>query len=278
MVGDPVRLRQVLINLVGNAIKFTERGEVVVFVEQRIGVGDRRGAALHRSRDTGIGIPPDKHRDTIFEAFSQADSSTTRKYGGTGLGLAISSQLVAGSWAADLGREQARAGQHVPLHRSLRRPPKKPSPAEATARQRRRRASGVARRILLAEDNVVNQQVACGLLTDRGHLVTIAANGEEAIAAIAREPFDLILMDLQMPVMGGFEATHTSASATHDPYASADRGDDGARDGRGRGALPGRRNGRLSAKPIDPEGLFRVVEGGVCHRPKTRSRSTNPIF
>jgi PAS domain S-box-containing protein len=345
LVGDPGRLRQVLVNLVGNAIKFTDRGEVIVDVEleQRVNSLVR---LQFRVTDTGIGIAPDK-LEKIFEAFSQADSSTTRKYGGTGLGLAITSRLVAlmggrvwvesepgagssfhftagfevgngsvsrrvrippavlqelpvlvvddnatnrrileevllrwgacptlvedGTRALTLLGEAAARGEpfrlalldaNMPemdgfelarsigadprlsgtpvvmltsggrvgdqvrcrelgvaayllkpvtqgdlldavaraLHVTLERPPvKAPHPA------RPGESPGV--RILLAEDNPVNQRLAVRLLEKQGHAVTIAANGREALAALERGPFDVVLMDVQMPEMDGFEAT-----------------------------------------------------------------------
>ncbi len=374
LVGDPGRLRQIIVNLSGNAIKFTEQGEVVVEVQttedrgpRTVAVGESVMVAgppspvfglqtldarpqtldscvLHFSvRDTGIGIPPEKQR-VIFEAFSQADSSTTRKYGGTGLGLAISTQLVAlmdgriwveseigrgstfhftvrfglsqetapkrgaeladvqdlpvlvvddnatnrrileevltnwhmkptvvdGARAALAAMEQAReAGepfalvltdgmmpemdgfelaaqikQHPELagamimmlssagHPSDRarcrelgvsayltkpvkqsdlldtiltvlHPPREPVPRPQLLVSKSQRRL----HILLAEDNAINQRVALGILEKRGHAVVVAGNGKEALAALARETFDLILMDVQMPEMDGFEAT-----------------------------------------------------------------------
>ena len=345
LVGDPWRLRQILINLVGNAIKFTERGEVVVHV----GLAEQQSAGkadpifLHFAvTDTGIGIPKDKQQ-AIFEAFQQADTSTTRKYGGTGLGLTISSRLVQlmggkiwvesepgkGStfhFTANLGAaedprqlakpvpaslqglavlvvdDNATAGQilaeilagwrmrpqaagsadealaalaagvekrdpfslilidaQMPevdgitlaerirdrpefgspkllllspagqVGDAARRPdlgiaacvskPVRPSsllvslmkaldmaPAEATLAPIGGTAA-VSLHILLAEDNPVNQTLARRLLEKRGHTVVVAGNGREAIAALEAEPFDLVLMDVQMPEMGGFEAT-----------------------------------------------------------------------
>ena len=118
-MGDPLRLRQIVINLVGNAIKFTERGEVVLEVVRRIVCRRRKPALRFTVRDTGIGIPAEKQQ-AIFEAFSQADSSTTRRFGGTGLGLAISSRLVSLMGGRDLGRERSRARQHLPFHRPVR--------------------------------------------------------------------------------------------------------------------------------------------------------------
>ena len=352
LVGDPTRLKQILLNLIGNAIKFTERGHVLVEVRELL----RRGssALLQFSvSDTGIGVPREKH-DTIFEAFNQADGSTTRRFGGTGLGLTISATLVrlmggriwlesepgAGSTfhftagfdivegpavrqepqladvpvlvvddnavnrrilESQLVRHQmaptlVKSGRdaldslatavrngypfrlmlldnHMPdmdgfgVVEEIRRRPElagtvtmmlsssgrpgdaarcrelgiaafltKPVDADALldaiVRLLERAAPsapkredaplaaakiGEARpslpspvepkRVLLAEDNVVNQRVASGLLSKRGHRVTIVENGREALDALERETFDLVLMDLQMPVMGGLDAT-----------------------------------------------------------------------
>ncbi len=343
LVGDPVRVKQVLTNLVGNAVKFTERGQVVLAVRD---LGDREGRRVLRFAvtDSGIGIPPEKHA-TIFEAFSQADGSTTRRFGGTGLGLTISSTLVkmmggsiavssvpgAGStfeftavfdmsdvvsgsatvsalgnipvlvvddnavnrrilesqllrWrmkptvvdggqaaleamagaakrgqpyqlvlldanmpdldgfdvAAEIGRRPELSGGTIMMLSSsgkygdaarcsalgiaayLTKPVSQSDLLDAISRildgRSRTRAGAPAvairksgaerrRRILLAEDNVVNQRVAQGLLTKRGHTVTVVNNGREAVDALQAGDFDLVLMDVQMPEMGGFEAT-----------------------------------------------------------------------
>jgi signal transduction histidine kinase/CheY-like chemotaxis protein len=339
-VGDPGRLRQVLVNLLGNAIKFTERGQILVQVEVESRTADE--TVLHYSvSDSGIGIPADKQRQ-VFEAFKQADGSTTRRFGGTGLGLAISSTLVdlmrgriwvesvplEGStfhFTARFGTSAARpepaainltdlavliAGDNSPnrrmVHDLLLRWHMRPTVvdngaaalqalAEASAKgtpfslilidastdtdgfeiarqidhatlrskvimmlsspdhaaesarcreigiesclrkpvDQRELLSAIGRilardpgqraalpssmlsaelperrlHVLLAEDNAVNQRLAASLLQRRGHKVTIAANGREAVAAIARASFDVVLMDVQMPEMGGFEAT-----------------------------------------------------------------------
>jgi PAS domain S-box-containing protein len=342
--GDPGRLRQILLNLVGNAIKFTHQGEIVVRVTSES--SDSLGAQLQFAvRDTGIGIAPDKH-SKVFEAFSQADASTTRQFGGTGLGLAIVSQLVSlmggRIWLeSELGKgstfyftalfaiEKAEAAPLARLEslrdlavlivddnhtnqiiceemllnwnmkpkvvssgpaalkeltsaaiagrpyllvlldvmmpemdgyevaRRIRKDPQihevpiimlssigrpddvsvakdlrlsrivtKPvtqsdlfnaisnsigtatevaaTPGTITAD---RPAEFVPRRILLAEDGLVNRKVAVSLLTKRGHHVTVVGNGQEAVEAVKQDHFDLVLMDVQMPVMDGFEAT-----------------------------------------------------------------------
>jgi PAS domain S-box-containing protein len=208
LVGDPGRLQQILTNLLGNAIKFTSRGHVRLTVREDVRIeGSTR---LHfLVADTGIGIAAEKHT-SVFDAFSQADSSTTRRFGGTGLGLAISTTLVqmmggriwvdsqpgAGSTFQFTASFDTRAGARVmPAVTLLPAPPLLPAPAM------RRSLS-----VLLAEDNLVNQRVAEGMLTMRGHRVTVANNGRQALAAIEQTAFDLVLMDVQMPEMDGFEA------------------------------------------------------------------------
>ena len=399
IVGDPLRLRQVLSNLLGNAIKFTDRGHVLV--EVRVDAQGEGCTRLHfEVSDTGIGVPREKHA-TIFEAFSQADGSTTRRFGGTGLGLTISATLVhmmgGRIWvesqpaegsafhftaAFDVAAmEDARRSPETLLaelpvlivddnavnrrilHAQLTRWGTRPTAvkngeaalrtlgaaaaagtpfllilldanmpqldgfgvAEQIARRpdlaggtimmltssgqygdagrcrelgisacltkpidagdlhdaicrvlerdaaRTRRQSAPARpaaapltrqmRVLLTEDNVVNQRVAVGLLEKRGHVVSVAGNGLEAVEALARETFDVVLMDVQMPVMGGFEATqeirrrereqggHTRIVAMTAHAMNGDR----------ERCLAAGMDGYL-AKPIDPAMLFAAVE------------------
>jgi signal transduction histidine kinase/DNA-binding response OmpR family regulator len=420
IVGDPVRVRQVLANLLGNAIKFTETGHVLLQVRE-----DARGDGITKLHfmvsDTGIGIAPEKHA-TIFEAFSQADGSTTRRFGGTGLGLTISATLVklmagqmwvesaagAGStfhftasfetsalaaaplvelplaqlsvlivddnavnrrilqqqvsrwgmiptcvangaaalealtqandanhpfrlvlldanmpdrdgfWVAEqISAHPGLTGATIMMLTSsgqygdaarcrelqiaayLTKPinaaellesvchvlrPATPCPkvsvlmappiAAPAARLAVRRAN-----VLVAEDNVVNQRVAVGLLTRRGHSVTVASNGREALAALARDTFDLVLMDVQMPVMGGFEATtaireleegtgaHMRIVAMTAHVMTGDR----------ERCFAAGMDGYLS-KPIDPQMLFAVVEQGVSGKvQQSPARTPSPV-
>jgi CheY-like chemotaxis protein/nitrogen-specific signal transduction histidine kinase len=214
VTGDPLRLSQVLINLVGNALKFTERGEVAVEVKPEQ-AGPGTVALRFAVSDTGIGIAPDK-RDAIFAAFAQADPSTTRKYGGTGLGLSISAGLVklmgGRIWVeSDAGRGSrfcfvVELG--VPPEQTQTQPPLDDLQAIAAAVQQERAPDRRhALRLLVAEDNPVNQKVILGLLQKRGHRVEIVGTGIEAVRALERDRFDLVLMDVQMPQMDGFEAT-----------------------------------------------------------------------
>jgi signal transduction histidine kinase/DNA-binding response OmpR family regulator len=403
VVGDPNRIQQVLTNLVANAIKFTERGHVLVDVREDGHVDG--GTTLHvRVTDTGIGIPQEKHA-AIFEAFRQADGSTTRRFGGTGLGLTISSTLVhlmggriwvesepgVGStfhftvaldittapeeepvathlrpfkvliiddntvnrrilreqvkrWgmmattvesgqagvealaaavrsgrpfevvlldaqmpdmdgfevAAEVSRRPelqgatvmmlSSSGDHVDharcgelgisayltkpvyatdLFRAIQRatasiaPVVEPAPSHVRAGALAADASVPRARVLLVEDNVVNQKVAIGLLTRRGHDVTLAVNGEDALARLNEETFDTVLMDLQMPVMGGIEATvairqreestgrhvRIIAMTAHAMSTDKDRCLEAGMDG-------------YVSKPIDPAALFRAIEDG----------------
>jgi signal transduction histidine kinase/ActR/RegA family two-component response regulator len=218
--GDPVRLRQVLLNLASNAVKFTERGAV------RIEVSRLDEAQLKISvADSGIGITAEQ-LDRLFRRFTQADSSTTRRYGGTGLGLAISKTLVelmggtigaqslpgAGStfWITLplIAGEQTQA-QPTAAEQSASEPPVSvPTLVDAVgAPPARGAAQVVAARVLLVEDNFVNQRVAVYMLAKLGHRVDVAKHGREAIDMLGKSGYDLVLMDCQMPEMDGFEAT-----------------------------------------------------------------------
>jgi signal transduction histidine kinase/CheY-like chemotaxis protein len=201
LLGDPVRVRQVLVNLVGNALKFTEEGEVTV----DIGVESRSadGVVLHVAvRDTGIGIPPEKQA-AIFESFTQADSSTTRQYGGTGLGLAISVQLVelmeGKMWV------ESKVGEGSTFHFTAELGAVTEAPALTVESGDLR--PGRVLDILLGEDHPVNQKLAVHILEEWGHSVMVANNGKQVLAALANMHFDLVLMDGRMPEMDGFEAT-----------------------------------------------------------------------
>jgi signal transduction histidine kinase/DNA-binding response OmpR family regulator len=200
--GDPARLRQILINLLGNALKFTEQGEIALSVTPESRVDGM--ICLHfQVRDTGIGIPEEKQL-SIFDAFSQADASISRKYGGTGLGLSISARLTA-MMRGQMWLE-SKVGQGSVFHftASFREAEHAEAPSAVPALP----AEGARRfRILLTEDNAVNQHLAVSLLEKQGHAVIVASNGMEALAALRGRTYDLILMDMQMPGMGGIEAT-----------------------------------------------------------------------
>ena len=203
VVGDPVRLRQVLVNLIGNAIKFTEMGEVVVEVRER--ASDEEATELEFSvRDTGIGIP-EAQQTAIFDAFVQADGSTTRRFGGTGLGLTISSQLVrmmGGRLSVD---SEPSAGSRFAFTVRLPRGDQADPAATPVAS---RLLDG--RRVLVVDDNATNRRILHETLIGWHTHPTLAASGPEALEAIvaARRdgtPFDLVLLDVNMPGMSGFD-------------------------------------------------------------------------
>ena len=205
LIGDSTRLRQILMNLVGNAIKFTDKGEVFVTVEGEGETGPDGSLALHFVvTDTGIGIPTEK-QEIIFESFVQADGSMTRRYGGTGLGLAICSQLV----KLMSGRiwVESQVGRGSSFHFIVRMLTDQRAAGEQRLVEERLKKSVHSMRILLAEDNEINQQVALEFLQMRGHQVRITNNGRDVLQALAAERFDIVLMDLQMPQMDGFQAT-----------------------------------------------------------------------
>ena len=202
--GDSVRVRQILYNLVSNALKFTETGGVKVVVSRR-----NKRLAISVS-DTGIGIAEDK-LTSLFQKFEQADASTTRRYGGTGLGLAICRDLVELMGGTVRAESTLGAGAtftvNLPLTRIAATPAKAPAKAPAPPAERALPIEGVSIRVLAAEDNGMNQLVLKTLLEQIGVVPVIVGNGREAVAAWAREPWDLILMDVQMPEMDGPTAT-----------------------------------------------------------------------
>jgi two-component system, sensor histidine kinase len=211
LLGDPLRVRQIVANLLSNAIKFTDYGKVLVKLELSPS-RDNRVTATLQVTDTGPGIPSDKLA-TIFEKFTQADGSITRKYGGTGLGLAITRRLVeihggevhvdskvgkGSTFRVTLPCEVAPAAvtDTQPAQQEIRGEPLRPSPTA---------------RLLLVEDNLVNQKVVLAILRKKGYHIDVANDGREALtklaAATSETPYDLVLMDVQMPVLDGLEAT-----------------------------------------------------------------------
>jgi signal transduction histidine kinase/CheY-like chemotaxis protein/streptogramin lyase/HPt (histidine-containing phosphotransfer) domain-containing protein len=282
LIGDPLRLEQILVNLTSNALKFTNKGWIRIRAEA---VEDDSGhVTLQFSvQDTGIGIAPDSI-DELFEAFTQADESTTRKYGGTGLGLAISKRLVEllggkievssmierGTCFNFTARfEKCRedgSAQYVKEHRPISQPP--PSDIEV---QNLRGA-----RVLLAEDNLINQKVAQEQLEDLGLRVFIAQDGAEAVSKARRNPYDLILMDVQMPKMDGYQATKMIrrelglgevpiiAITAHAMAGAAER------------CREAEMNDHV-AKPIGPEDLARILVKWIKTSQSCPSTSTSEV-
>ena len=204
LIGDPGRLRQIVVNLVGNAIKFTEKGGVVLRVE--LGDRDSHGDTLHISvSDTGIGIQVESQA-AIFDSFAQADASTTRKFGGTGLGLSIAAQLTRLMGGRIWVESTSGIGSTFHLTIPLQLAPEAELPFPQIPSSARREGAGHLR-VLLAEDNAVNALLASVLLRKAGHHVTHVVTGRMALDALAANAFDLILMDVQMPEMDGMEAT-----------------------------------------------------------------------
>ena len=221
--GDPGRLRQILTNLLDNAIKFTEAGEIT----SHISLISRNGSGVmlrFSVRDTGIGIPPEKI-GLLFDKFSQVDASTTRQYGGTGLGLAISKQL-AELMGGEIGvSSEVDKGSEFWFTVRLVCQPESPLPLTDPTGHVPSGLLGLFAtrqvRILLAEDHIINQKVALSLLRKLGLHADVVANGLEVLEALEKMPYDLVLMDVQMPKMDGFVATRvirdpTSAVLNHD--------------------------------------------------------------
>jgi signal transduction histidine kinase/CheY-like chemotaxis protein len=201
--GDAPRLAQVLRNLLGNAVKFTHRGSVTLAVHR---VADAPGVLRFEVRDSGIGIPTDRQR-TIFEAFTQADSGVARAYGGTGLGLTISSRLVA-LMGGRIGVD-SREGEGSCFHVELSLPVSTEAPVVVWAPSTPEPA-GVMQsslRILLADDNPQNVLLVQAYLEGEGHRLDVVHDGAAAVERFAAQPYDLVLMDVQMPGMDGYQAT-----------------------------------------------------------------------
>ena len=202
VVGDRMRLQQVLLNLAGNAIKFTERGDVEIGLHALSQDGE---ACLEFAvRDTGIGIPP-SGLERLFQPFAQADASMTRRFGGTGLGLSICKRLVE-MMGGHISVESA-VGKGSTFCFTVRLPLTKELPPDFEVPVAIPTTAAAQLRILLVEDNPANQKLANYILQDRGHLVEIAGDGQEAVYLTEQNRYDVILMDVQMPGMNGLEAT-----------------------------------------------------------------------
>jgi CheY-like chemotaxis protein len=269
--GDPNRIRQILLNLVGNAIKFTEHGSVRINASHR-DLGGERVELRIEVVDSGIGIPAEVQKN-LFSPFTQADTSVSRKYGGTGLGLAISRQLCAimggaigvdsvyGQGSTFWFTIQCRRGE-VP---TVSAPPS--APAETSDRKLR---------ILVAEDNPIIRTLISKLLKKRGHLVDLVVDGEEAVAAVQQKPYDLVLMDMHMPKMDGVSATMTIRKLAGPerlvPIVALTGN-----------ALVGQRESCLAAgmsdylsKPFEPGEFYAVIDRCDTGKQQPRSTSATP--
>ena len=271
VLGDPQRFRQILSNLVSNAVKFTTAGEVVVELS-RAGAPDggaRAGPLVLTVRDTGHGIPADK-LGVIFEKFTQADGSISRRFGGTGLGLAITKKLVEMQNGAISVESTEGAGSLFTV--TLPLPAVEPANETATA-QPSPTGAGVqipALPILVVEDNVINQKVITALLGKRGFKIGVAGDGQQALELLDRQPWAMVLMDVQMPVLDGLETTRrirANARLQNLPVIAMTAH-----------AMQGDRQRCLDAgmddylaKPIDQAELLRIV-GEYCSRERPESR------
>jgi CheY-like chemotaxis protein len=261
LVSDPTRLRQVLLNLIGNAIKFTEKGGVTVAVY----CPERRGDDVRirfEVTDSGIGIKPEQ-QEKLFQEYAQADASTARRFGGTGLGLAICSKIITlmgGHIGVDSSPGEGSTfwfALDMKVGVQRRKNPHRtndyvPPPTHAAAPQR----------ILVCEDNTINQQVIAGLLGRRGHTITIADDGARGLERLraAPEDFDLVLMDMQMPVMDGVTAAlkiRESEALFRGIPIIALTANEGQSD-RQR-CLAAGMNGVIT-KPINPEALYAAID------------------
>lgn len=275
--ADALRIRQVLLNLLSNAIKFTNDGSVVIEVlelERR----DSRSSLRFEVRDSGVGISKDK-LDTIFESFCQADVSTSRKFGGTGLGTSIARQLVDLMGGRIAVQSIVGKGSTFGFEIVLELAPPDEAPCHDASRCiEKTEAPRRVGRVLLAEDYPTNQALLKVILEGAGHHLTIVENGREAVAACDEKRFDLILMDLQMPLMDGQEATRAirtggtcnSSIPIVALTASADEGTerDCLRDGMD----------SVLTKPIRRETLLAAVEQWLSENPLTRvTTATEPI-
>ena len=261
IVGDPQRLRQVIVNLVANAVKFTEHGSIHVSIHP---AGGANASPAHqvtlefRIADTGIGIPP-AQQELLFRPFSQVDSSIARRHGGTGLGLAISKGLVDAMGGQIWVRSETGAGATFQFTLPTTSAPdvadavEEGSPFDPTLAQR------MPLRILVAEDNGVNRKVVLAMLRRFGYDADVALNGREAVEAARRQRYDLVLMDIQMPEMDGLDATRMILALRPPPSRiialSANAMTEDVEAARQAGM-----NGYL-AKPLDPAELRRVLEG-----------------
>jgi len=203
VIGDEERIRQIVFNLVGNALKFTERGSVRIEVKHR-DLADGRVEFMIAVRDTGIGIDPEL-LPRLFERFVQADSSTARRYGGSGLGLAISREIIDLMGGRIAAESTAGRGSTFRVLIPLRRGADGPLPTAET-QPAPLDAPGPALNILVAEDNEVNQMVITAMLKQLGHTADVASDGEQALSWAQDKRYDLILMDIQMPTMDGVTA------------------------------------------------------------------------
>lgn len=266
VVGDVARLQQILFNLVGNAIKFTDKGAIRISATARQD-GESDVVLRFEISDSGPGVPPEA-QTRIFEKFSQADSSISRKFGGTGLGLTICSELTA-AMGGEIGLE-SEPGEGATFWFTVRCRLGDPTRLPAKIDSGASRAGGIVPsrrklRVLVAEDNVVNQEIAFATLSSVGYDVHVVADGEEAVDAVRQFPFNIVLMDVRMPKMDGIAATRAiralPGERAHIPIlaltADAMNGDEARYLDAGMDAY--------ISKPFDKDVLYETIEALVHH-------------
>ncbi|MEY8214170.1 MAG: ATP-binding protein, partial [Colwellia sp.] len=284
--GDPGRIRQILMNLVGNAIKFTSTGKVSVSCDI-LTTGHNRSFLKLIVSDTGIGID-DQKKSTLFERFTQADGSTTRKYGGTGLGLSIVKQLI-GLMGGEIEVESTLGkGSTFLVTLNLENAQSQPIPEEHLVHKQKERTTGFIKNIdpllnihaLVVEDNKTNQLIAQGILKKIGITIDIANNGQEAITILEKKSYDLIFMDCQMPIMDGYKASqtirsHQSTVIDHNVPIIAMTAN----------AMKGDREKCLSAgmsdyiaKPINPIELNRIIKNWLKVTPVIQTEKVSEVL
>ncbi len=260
LVGDPLRFRQILSNLLSNAVKFTQQGFVRVSVSLSPSDARNKPFLLHlRVSDSGTGIPKDKQR-LIFEKFTQADGSISRRFGGTGLGLAIAKKLAElQGGAIDLVSEEGKGSAFTVAIPFAAAPADRPgAPAEQEAAQLPRSETRRGR-ILLVEDNLINQKVVLSLLTKRGYQIDVAGNGLEALDRLQSSPYELVLMDIQMPLLDGLETTRRIRANRRFDSMPVIAMTAHAMNGDKERCLEAGMNGYL-AKPVDHKHLLHTIE------------------
>ena len=275
VLGDPLRVRQIVANLLSNAVKFTDHGSVLVELDVSPAPDGHVNVAIQVS-DTGPGIPADK-LPAIFEKFTQADGSITRKYGGTGLGLAITRRLVdlhggdllvesevdkGSAFRVTLPCEAGPSAQYEsPVCAEPRPEPLAPSPAA---------------RLLVVEDNLVNQKVVLAILRKRGYHIEVANDGREALAKLQAAHYDLVLMDVQMPILDGLEATRLIRRESRWDRLPIIAMTAHAMNGDKERCLQSGMNAYIS-KPVQPAHLIATIERQLAAAAPTLTPASTPI-
>ena len=275
LVGDALRLNQVLLNLLSNSIKFTEKGEVEV--SAKLIKEDIESATIEfKVRDTGIGIPPEK-LSAIFESFTQASSTTSRKYGGTGLGLTISKQLIELQGGFIEARSEVNKGTSFTFELKFKKPVVELSDKKTNQYEEKEINSDASENlenlsVLLVEDNPINQHLALAIMNKWGSFVELAENGKIAIEKLKKRDYDIILMDLQMPEMDGYEATQRIRKILHKKEIPIIAMTAHAMKGESEKCISLGMNGFIS-KPFDPQNLRSKI---IKHTKRKQKNSIHP--